>query len=120
MYLAKSDPRFKERADYIVRGLKEVQEKNGDGYLCALENGREAFAAVSKGDIRAAYAFNLNGLWSPWCCGRTSKTFAGLQDAYRYTGQSRGTRRLDQVCDLGRRACWRRYPRTQVVKMLGH
>lgn len=83
MYLARGDARFKERADYIVQGLKEVQDKNGDGYLSALEHGREAFAAVSKGDIRSA-AFDLNGLWSPWYV--LHKTFAGLRDAYRHTG----------------------------------
>jgi len=37
MYAATGDVRFKERADYIVSELKEVQEKNGDGYLSALE-----------------------------------------------------------------------------------
>ena len=83
MYAATGDERFKERADYIVRELKEVQDKNGDGYLSALENGREAFAAVSRGDIRSA-AFDLNGLWSPWYT--LHKTFAGLRDAYRFTG----------------------------------
>jgi DUF1680 family protein len=82
MYLATGDDRFKARADYIVHELQEVQNKNGDGYLSALENGREAFAAVSKGDIRSA-AFDLNGLWSPWYT--LHKTFAGLRDAYRYT-----------------------------------
>ena len=44
MYLATGDVRFKTRADYIVRELKEVQDKQGDGYLSALEGGREAFA----------------------------------------------------------------------------
>jgi DUF1680 family protein len=83
MYLATGDPRFKQRADYLVRELKEVQDKHGDGYLSALEKGRESFAAVSKGDIRAA-AFDLNGLWSPWYV--LHKTFAGLRDAYRHTG----------------------------------
>ena len=38
---------------------------------------------VSKGDIRSA-AFDLNGLWSPWYT--LHKTFAGLRDAYRHTG----------------------------------
>ena len=33
MYAATGDVRFKERADYIVKELKEVQDKNGDGYL---------------------------------------------------------------------------------------
>ena len=83
MYLATGDERFKARADYLVKELKEVQDKNGDGYLGALENGREAFAAVSKGDIRSG-GFDLNGLWSPWYT--LHKTFAGLRDAYRHTG----------------------------------
>ena len=83
MYLATGDARYKSRADYVVRELKTVQDQHGDGYLSALEGGREAFAAVSKGDIRSA-AFDLNGLWSPWYT--LHKTFAGLRDAYRHTG----------------------------------
>jgi uncharacterized protein len=83
MYLATGDARFKQRSDVLVRELKEVQDKNGDGYLSALENGREVWAAVSKGEIRSG-AFDLNGLWSPWYT--LHKTFAGLRDAYRHTG----------------------------------
>ncbi|HEY5220151.1 MAG TPA: beta-L-arabinofuranosidase domain-containing protein [Gemmatimonadaceae bacterium] len=83
MYLATGDARFKTRADYLVAGLKEVQDKNGDGYLSALENGRKAFGEMSKGEIRSA-AFDLNGLWSPWYT--LHKTFAGLRDAYRHIG----------------------------------
>ena len=44
---------------------------------------KEAFAEVSKGNIKAAN-FDLNGLWSPWYT--LHKTFAGLRDAYRHTG----------------------------------
>ncbi len=83
MYAATGDARFKERVDYIVRELKEVQDKHGDGYLGALANGKEQFIEVSKGNIRSA-SFDLNGLWSPWYV--LHKTFAGLRDAYRYTG----------------------------------
>jgi DUF1680 family protein len=83
MYAATGDARFKERVDYIVRELKEVQDKHGDGYLGALANGKEQFIEVSKGSIRSA-AFDLNGLWAPWYV--LHKTFAGLRDAYRYTG----------------------------------
>ena len=32
MYAATGDQRFKARADYIVKELKEVQDKNGDGF----------------------------------------------------------------------------------------
>ncbi|HXD22661.1 MAG TPA: beta-L-arabinofuranosidase domain-containing protein, partial [Gemmatimonadaceae bacterium] len=83
MYLATGDERFRQRADYMIGELKIVQDKNGDGYLGALEGGREAFAKVSKGDIRSG-GFDLNGLWSPWYT--LHKTFAGLRDAYRHAG----------------------------------
>jgi uncharacterized protein len=85
MYAATGDARFKERVDYIVRELKEVQDKYGDGYLGALANGKERFIEVSKGNIRSA-SFDLNGLWSPWYV--LHKTYAGLRDAYHYAGNS--------------------------------
>jgi DUF1680 family protein len=83
MWAATGDVRLKQRADYIVDQLQEVQDQQGDGYLGALAGGREAFAEVSKGNIRSA-SFDLNGLWSPWYV--LHKTYAGLRDAYRYTG----------------------------------
>jgi DUF1680 family protein len=83
MYAATGDQRFKARADYIVKELKEVQDKNGDGFAGALEGVREKFKEVSAGNIRSSF-FDLNGLWSPWYT--LHKTYAGLRDAYRYTG----------------------------------
>ncbi|HSQ24191.1 MAG TPA: beta-L-arabinofuranosidase domain-containing protein [Pyrinomonadaceae bacterium] len=83
MYAATGDQRFKACADYIVKELKEVQDKNGDGFAVALEGVREKFKEVAAGNIRSTF-FDLNGLWSPWYT--LHKTFAGLRDAYRYTG----------------------------------
>jgi uncharacterized protein len=83
MWAATGDPRFKQRADYIVSELKTVQDKQGDGYLGALQNGRQAFQEVASGNIRSS-GFDLNGLWSPWYV--LHKTYAGLRDTYRYTG----------------------------------
>jgi len=83
MYAATGDARFKERVDYLVREMKEVQDKHGDGYLGALAGGKEQFIEVSKGNIRSA-GFDLNGLWAPWYV--LHKTYAGLRDAYRFTG----------------------------------
>ncbi len=88
MYAGTGDPRFKERADYIVKELKEVQDKRGTGYLGALtdSNGTDGavlFEQIATGDIRSS-SFDLNGMWSPWYT--LHKTFAGLRDAYRYTG----------------------------------
>ncbi len=82
MYAATGDPRFKERADYIVTELKAVQDAHGDGYLGAYQNGRETFKQIAGGDIRSA-PFDLNGQWVPWYT--LHKTFAGLRDAYRHT-----------------------------------
>lgn len=81
MYQATGDARFKQRADYLVAGLKEVQDANGDGYLVALDNGRKAFGELHDGVIRSQ-PFDLNGMWSPWYT--LHKTFAGLRDAYRH------------------------------------
>src|SRR5690242_13601970 len=83
MWAATGDARFKERADYIVKELKDVQDKQGDGYLSALAGGRQAFGELRNGHIKSA-AFDLNGEWSPWYT--LHKTFAGLRDAYRYAG----------------------------------
>jgi DUF1680 family protein len=88
MYATTGDPRFKERADYLVRELKEVQDQRGNGYLGALTDaqgtdGETLFQQVARGNIRAA-SFDLNGMWSPWYT--LHKTYAGLRDAYRYTG----------------------------------
>lgn len=88
MYAATGDERFKQRADYLVAQLKEIQDKQGDGYIGALMDnqnvdGKVRFEDLSKGIIRSG-GFDLNGLWSPWYV--EHKIFAGLRDAYRYTG----------------------------------
>ena len=88
MWAATGDARFKERADYIVSELKTIQDAQGDGYLGALLDkqgldGKIHFQELCKGIIRSG-GFDLNGLWSPWYV--EHKIFAGLRDAYRYTG----------------------------------
>src|SRR5258708_17885329 len=88
MWAATGDERFKERADYIVKELKTIQDAQGDGYLGALMDnqgvdGKVRFRELCKGIIRSG-GFDLNGLWSPWYV--EHKIFAGLRDAYRYTG----------------------------------
>lgn len=88
MYAATGDPRFKERADYLVAELREIQQAHGDGYLGAQTDrdgtpGKRLLEELAQGRIRAA-GFDLNGLWSPWYVHH--KLFAGLRDAYRLTG----------------------------------
>jgi len=88
MYAATGNKEFKNRADYIVSQFEEVQGARGDGYLGAIVDGegvdgRELFERLSRGEIQSG-GFDLNGLWSPWYT--LHKTFAGLRDAFRYTG----------------------------------
>jgi DUF1680 family protein len=56
MFAATGDARFKERADYLVEELKEIQDKNGDGYIGALRDarnveGRFHFEELARGVI---------------------------------------------------------------------
>jgi len=88
MYASTGDARFKERADYLVKELKEVQDEQGDGYIGAQADrdnvdAKVRFHELAKGVIRSG-GFDLNGLWSPWYV--LHKIYAGLRDAYRYTG----------------------------------
>jgi DUF1680 family protein len=88
MYAATGDERFKELAGYIVRELKETQDRHGDGYLGAQRDregiaGKVRFEELAGGVIRSS-KFDLNGLWSPWYV--EHKIFAGLRDAWRCTG----------------------------------
>ena len=88
MFAATGDPRFKERADYLVAELGAVQDKQGDGYIGAQTDraktpGKTLYDQVAAGDIRSA-GFDLNGMWSPWYV--QHKIFAGLRDAYRFAG----------------------------------
>jgi len=90
MYAATGDPRFKERADALVMELKAVQDKHGDGYIGAQTDragvpGKTLYQQLAAGEIRSA-GFDLNGMWSPWYV--QHKIFAGLRDAYRYTGNA--------------------------------
>jgi len=89
MYAATGDPRFKERADYLVAELAAVQDKHGDGYIGAQTDrdktpGKTLYAQLAAGDIRSS-GFDLNGMWSPWYV--QHKIFAGLRDAYRFAGR---------------------------------
>ena len=108
MYAATGDPQFKQRADYLVGELKEVQDKQGDGYLGALManpprggagdtaagagggrgrgevvDGKGRFGELTNGVIESS-GFDLNGMWSPWYV--EHKIFAGLRDAYHCAG----------------------------------
>ncbi|MCB0479669.1 MAG: glycoside hydrolase family 127 protein, partial [Crocinitomicaceae bacterium] len=84
MYQTTGQDTFKNRAEYIVAELAEIQKANGDGYIGAFTNGKKIFEEeIKQGEIRSQ-GFDLNGLWSPFYTHH--KVLAGLRDAYRLLG----------------------------------
>ena len=84
----------KERADYIVNELKICQDKNGNGYLGGVPNGMEIWNEIKSGNGRAA-----GKRWSPWY--NLHKMYAGLRDAYLYTGNETARQMFLKFCDWG-------------------
>lgn len=83
MYAATGDATVLERVNYVVAELKKCQQKNGDGYLGGIPGGRDALLQIAQGKLQADN-FSVNGKWVPWY--NLHKLFAGLRDAYKYTG----------------------------------
>lgn len=86
------NPEAKQRLQYIVAELTEVQNAEGDGYVAGFSrkrkdktivDGKEIFAEIKAGDIRSA-GFDLNGCWVPFY--NWHKLYAGLFDAQQYCG----------------------------------
>ncbi len=95
MYQDMNNVRFRDRINAIVDDLAECQKANGNGFLGGMPDGKKIFAEIARGDIRSA-GFDLNGGWVPWYT--LHKLFAGLIDAYRYTGNAQA---LETACRLG-------------------
>ena len=84
----------KERADYIVNELKICQDKNGDGYLGGHPDCKVIWDEVKAGNGRA-----VSKRWSPWY--NLHKMYAGLRDAYLYTGNETARQMFLKFCDWG-------------------
>jgi len=84
MYQTSGNELFKERANYIVGELDEVQKANGGEYLGAFSNGKKIFEEEIAHGIIRSQGFDLNGIWAPFYTHH--KVMAGLRDAYRLLG----------------------------------
>lgn len=84
MFQTSGDIVFKERAEYIINELAEVQKANGDGYIGAFSDGKQIFEQEIANGIIRSQGFDLNGIWAPFYTHH--KVMAGLRDAYRVFG----------------------------------
>ncbi|TRZ35680.1 glycosyl hydrolase [Niallia circulans] len=83
MAAATGDSRFIDRTAYIVAELAQCQEADGTGLISGIPRGKAIFQEVKEGEIYSQ-GFDLNGGWVPLYT--MHKVFAGLRDAYLYTG----------------------------------
>lgn len=83
MYASTGDAELKVRLDYMIGELARCQEKNGNGYVGGIPQGKVFWERIGKGDIDGS-SFGLNNTWVPLY--NIHKLFAGLYDAWQYTG----------------------------------
>ncbi|QYF92672.1 glycoside hydrolase family 127 protein [Massilia sp. PAMC28688] len=83
MYASTGDAEMLARLNKFIAGLREVQQKNGDGYIGGIPGGATLWQAIARGEMQADN-FSVNGKWVPWY--NLHKMFAGLRDAHQHAG----------------------------------
>jgi Uncharacterized protein conserved in bacteria len=96
MYASTGDKAIKKRLDYMLKELKRVQDANGNGYIGGVPGGKAVWEEIRQGNIRAG-GFSLNDKWVPLY--NIHKTYAGLRDAYLYTGSELAKEMLIKMTD---------------------
>lgn len=89
----------KSRMLYMIRELKACQEANavnnpewGAGYVGAVPNSKKIWSTLQKGDFTA-----FRAAWVPWY--NVHKMYAGLRDAWLYTGNEDAKAIFLQFCN---------------------
>lgn len=86
MYASTGNKEIKGRLDYMISELDRCQQKDGTGYVGGIPEGKVFWDRIHKGDIDGS-GFGLNNTWVPIY--NIHKLFAGLIDAYNYTGNEK-------------------------------
>jgi hypothetical protein len=100
-YAATGNAECKKRMDYMIAVLKACQDANGinnadwgKGYLGGVPNSKNIWSNLQKGDFKAYRA-----AWVPWY--NVHKMYAGLRDAWAYTGNEDAKVIFLKFCDWG-------------------
>jgi len=98
-YAATQNAECKRRMDYMIAELKACQDANtknnadwGAGYVGGVPDSKKIWSTLRKGDF-AAYRL----AWVPWY--NVHKMFAGLRDAWVYTGNEDAKNIFLKFCD---------------------
>ncbi len=107
----------KKRMEYIIAELRTCQEANGianpqwaKGYAGAVPNSKKIWSSLQQGDLTA-----YRSAWVPWY--NVHKMYAGLRDAWMYTGNKDAKDIFLKFCDWGI-AITDSLPDTQMQAML--
>ena len=100
-YAATKNAECKSRLYYMIAELKACQDANGfnnadwgKGYVGAVPNSKKIWSTLQKGDF-AAY----RAAWVPWY--NVHKMYAGLRDAWLYTGNEDAKNIFLKFCEWG-------------------
>lgn len=84
------------RLAYMINELDLCQEANGNGYVGGIPGGKVMWEEIAQGKIDAG-GFSLNHKWVPLY--NIHKLFAGLKDAWIYTGNEQAKKILIGLSD---------------------
>ena len=93
-YAATGDERLKERLDYILSQLALCAVARNDGYIGGVPNGDVLWEEIRKGNGGKVWDY-----WVPWY--NVHKMYAGLRDAWVYTGSKPALNIYLNLCDWG-------------------
>lgn len=100
-YLSTGNAECKKRMDYMISELKACQDANeinnadwGKGYAGGMPNSKGIWGNLQKGDFRV-----YRSAWAPWY--NLHKMYAGLRDAWLYTGNKDSRTIFLKFCDWG-------------------
>lgn len=98
-YATTGDAQIKTRMDYVISELKRAQDANGKdanfaGYLSGVPNGKALWLKIKGGNTGAQWDY-----WVPWY--NIHKIYAGLRDAWMYTGDETARTMFLKLCDWG-------------------
>jgi DUF1680 family protein len=100
-YASTGNTECKKRMEYMIAELKACQDANeknnpdwGKGYVGGVPNSKVIWSTLQKGDFRA-----YRSAWVPWY--NVHKIYAGLIDAWSYTGNEEARVMFLKFCDWG-------------------
>jgi DUF1680 family protein len=100
-YAATNNAECKRRLEYMITELKACQAANeitnsdwGKGYVGGVPKSKAIWSTLQKGDFKAYHA-----AWVPWY--NVHKLYAGLRDAWIYTGNADARKIFLKFCDWG-------------------